>query len=72
MRASHQPRPNDRLTQRSSVGGTIGGWILDVSVPERVDEIAVNGDDRIDLGWCRSVAENGMERVKEPDGLRVS
>jgi len=47
-------------------------WIhyggLDSGVRSRVDEIAMNGDDRVDLKRCRIAIEKEIERVKELDG----
>ena len=40
-----------------------GGLGLDVR--KRVDEIARNGDDRVDLKQCRTAIEKELERVKE-------
>ena len=41
---------------------------LDHDVRKRVDEIAMNGDDRVDLKQCRIAIEKEIERVKELDG----
>jgi hypothetical protein len=41
---------------------------LDSGIRESMDEIAMNGDDRIDLKQCRVVIEKEIERVKELDG----
>jgi len=41
---------------------------LDSGIRERMDEIAMSEDDRIDLKQCRTVIEKEIERVKELDG----
>ena len=38
---------------------------LDRSVQKRLDKIAINGDDRVDLKWCRATVEKEIERAKE-------
>ena len=42
---------------------------LEHDVRKRVDEIARNGDDRVDLKQCRTAIEKEIERVKELDGV---
>jgi len=46
-------------------------WIhyggLDSDVRSRLDEIATDGDDRVDLKRCRIAVENEIERVKDLD-----
>ena len=42
---------------------------LDPGVQGRVDDIAIKGDDRVDLKRCRTAIENEIKRVKELDGI---
>lgn len=48
--------------------------VLDPDVQSRVDEIAMDGDDRVDLKWCRIAVEKEIERVKAkgPDGAVIT
>ena len=41
---------------------------LESSVRNRLDEIAINGGDKVDLKQCRIAIEKEIERVKELDG----
>ena len=62
--------------RKSPHPGEFGWWYgvlwlhygeLDSDVREKVDEIAMKGDDRVDLKQCRTAIEKEMERVKELD-----
>jgi hypothetical protein len=46
-------------------------WGAGFRVRDRMDEIAMSGDDRIDLKRCRIAVEKEIERVRDLDGAGV-